>query len=410
MNTNLISDSTWTKILQGKENFEFESLSLKILLSKLKLKTKLKPEDELHYLNELKLLVKVQSVLPSMQRDINRVISRLSTESKKVLFKIEEAIPLIESGKNLLIAGDELLIKQLPQGNWIAGTIPYFAGNDGGLTSQDLLFITEVPNFIIDTKIVEYTPDSICNIYKDAYTNGFTVLIIPASSDVHLTFALNALNFEQFANSPVIGWISGVMLNEIGIKAPKVAFGNRLQISETSAVAMHIQLPDNYYAEASIINIFEEGDGDTISFNDDGFTFTDVLINGISMNFAQYLSQNKIDTKLPLVSDNSGVSINISFQKVDIENGTVELYAPVFRGRTYKIAKPLENYVKAYKNRMKDLDTNTIAFSFNCVLNYIYGEMEGEKLENITCPITFGEIAYQLLNQTFAYLKIERYH
>jgi len=409
MNIHLIPDSTWTKILQGKENYEFESLSLKILLSKLKLKTKMKPDDEIQYINELKLLVKIQSMLPSMQRDINRIIARNSPKTKNVLFTLDEAIAIIKTGKKLLIAGDECLIQQLPKGNWIAGTIPYFVGTNGGLTTQELLFIDEIPEFILETKIIEYTSDTISNIYKDAFKNGFTIIIIPSSSDVHLTFALNALNFEKFANTPVIGWISGVMLHEIGIKKPKVAFGDSLKISESSAVAMHIQLPENYYAEASIINIFEQGDGDIITFEEDGFSFTNVNINGESMNFAKYLNTHKIDTRLPLVSDNSGVSINISFQKVDVLNGKVELYAPVFRGRTYKIAKPLENYVKAYKNRMKDINTNTIAFSFNCILNYVYGEMEGEKLENITCPITFGEIAYQLLNQTFAYLKIDKF-
>lgn len=32
----------------------------------------------------------------------------------------------ISEGRYLLLAGDESVLGQLPQGNWIGGTIPYF--------------------------------------------------------------------------------------------------------------------------------------------------------------------------------------------------------------------------------------------------------------------------------------------
>jgi len=37
----------------------------------------------------------------------------------------------------------------------------------------------------------------------------------------------------------------------------------------------------------------------------------------------------------------------------------------------------------------------------------LHNLFEGKKPGNITCPITFGKIAYQLLNQTLAYVTIE---
>ena len=45
-------------------------------------------------------------------------------------------------------------------------------------------------------------------------------------------------------------------------------------------------------------------------------------------------------------------------------------------------------------------------FSCNCILNYLYGGLEGEKIPPYAGPITFGEVAYQLLNQTLAYCEI----
>lgn len=38
----------------------------------------------------------------------------------------------IGSGKSLFLAGDENLLKRLPKGNWIGGTIPYFMDRRGG--------------------------------------------------------------------------------------------------------------------------------------------------------------------------------------------------------------------------------------------------------------------------------------
>ena len=61
----------------------------------------------------------------------------------------------------------------------------------------------------------------------------------------------------------------------------------------------------------------------------------------------------------------------------------------------------------------RDLDSilahcaDGVVFSCNCILNYLYSELEGKKTGSFVGPITFGEVAYQLLNQTLVYLKIE---
>ena len=46
-------------------------------------------------------------------------------------------------------------------------------------------------------------------------------------------------------------------------------------------------------------------------------------------------------------------------------------------------------------------------FTCNCILNYLYANLEGKKTGSIVGPITFGEIAYMLLNQTMVYLTFE---
>ena len=46
-------------------------------------------------------------------------------------------------------------------------------------------------------------------------------------------------------------------------------------------------------------------------------------------------------------------------------------------------------------------------YSCNCILNYLYGDLEGKKTGGFTGPVTFGEIAYILLNQTLVKLDVK---
>lgn len=121
----------------------------------------------------------------------------------------------------------------------------------------------------------------------------------------------------------------------------------------------------------------------------------------------QYLEQNGVDTRLPLVADMYGVMANTSFRDVDLENNLVRFYAPVFEGIEYKVAAPVSDYIQTYNNLVHQYSDQRCFFSCNCILNYIYADLEGQPLQNLTGPMTFGEIAYQLLNQTLVYLRIE---
>jgi hypothetical protein len=102
-----------------------------------------------------------------------------------------------------------------------------------------------------------------------------------------------------------------------------------------------------------------------------------------------------------------GARINTSFQNVDETEKVVNLYAPVFRDVEYKIAKPVSDYVTEFNQLVPKDIGDSVFFSCNCILNYLYAELEGKKTAGITGPMTFGEVAYQLLNQTMAYIMIE---
>ncbi len=328
---------------------------------------------------------------------------------KPVLYDKDAVVTMITAGKSLLLAGDEKSLRDLPLGSWIAGTIPYFMGEKGGVFTQDHIYVTELPDYMLKNAVKIYDEHNIEQIYNDAPQHGFSVIIIPASSPTHFTFALKAPGFPGFATRPLIGWIAGTALHEQGHFA-KVFDGARGQALTNGAVVWHVELPANKLAEIDIVNIFEQGDGDTIIFSEDGFSATTALINGQTENFADYLSGNNIDTRLPLVANLQGAMINTSFQGVDKTRKQVNFYAPVFAGFRYKIAKPVGDYGEHFFTEVPEVPEgvgNKIFFACNCILNYLYADLEGREMTHFTGPVTFGEIAYQLLNQTMAYLTIE---
>lgn len=143
-----------------------------------------------------------------------------------------------------------------------------------------------------------------------------------------------------------------------------------------------------------------------ITFDKEGFQVEDCYINGKQQNFVEYLLKNSIDTKLPLVADYYGTEINVAIQQIDEQKPIVNLYAPVFKNITYKIAAPISDYVSEFYQQFPKYSVNPI-LSCNCILNYLYGELENQHTDPIVGPMTFGEIAYQLLNQTLVYLEIE---
>lgn len=323
-----------------------------------------------------------------------------------VMLSVEEVAAKIAQGKRLLVAGDERLLNQLPSGNWIGGTIANFITEQGGACTREKIHTVELPDFICGMDIRTYDEESIHHVYKDAPENGFSVIIIPAKSKVHLSFALNAPDYEGFAIRPLIGWISGVHLDDLDKITPKVHNGVTAEAIEDGAVVMHVSLPKNRVADIGIINIFEQGDEETITFSTDGFSATDAYINGEKKCFGEFIFHKKLDKRLPLVADYHGVMINTSFKEGERLEKEVEFYAPVFSGLRYKHAKPVDDYVNKYIAQLPEGLGHQILFSFHCILNYIYSELDGKKIADITGPTTFGEIAYQLLNQTMVYLRI----
>lgn len=324
------------------------------------------------------------------------------------LLGVDETAALITQGKTLLIAGDEQLLHQLPKGKWIAGSTPYLIRPDRkSLSVRDRIHVTDISAIAVNATIRVYDREALSTLYTDAGCGGFSFIIIPASSPAHIRFALNAPVYENFASQPLVGWIAGIHLDDLGTIPPCVFDGESGKKYTDEAIVMHTRPVAGKTVDVGIINIFEQGDGDSLTFTTDGFSATELLVNGVPKNFAEYIASNNLDTRLPLVADYYGASINTSFQSIT-PDGTVNFYAPVFQGVRYKHARPVADYVKLFNKRLKEDRTadRNIIFSCNCLVNYLYqGEMVTQ-VDSFSGPVTFGEIAYQLLNQTMVYLQL----
>jgi len=52
------------------------------------------------------------------------------------------------------------------------------------------------------------------------------------------------------------------------------------------------------------------------------------------------------------------------------------------------------NYAKAFESHVAACNTSNAVFICNCILNYLYGELEGKRTGSFSGPITFREIAF----------------
>ena len=315
---------------------------------------------------------------------------------------------MIAAGKVLALAGDEALLAQLPKGNWIAGTIPYFIADDGGTETRDKLFATELTRAAAATTTLKtYTLDTIKNIAADAPANGYTIVIIPAKSAVHTEYANHGRDYDDMFMKPIVGWIAGVHLSDIDSATAKVVNGADGKLLDAEAVALHVTLPDAQMATVHILNLFKQSqDADVITFAATGFSATTCFVNGQETVLSDYMAAKGLDLKLPLVADYNGAQINTSFQGVDQASRTVQFYAPVFAGIEYRQAAAVGDYIHDFE-ALAGGKHGDVEFSCNCILNYMYGELKGRKTGDLSGPVTFGEVAYQLLNQTLVYLDVQ---
>ena len=156
------------------------------------------------------------------------------------MITVQAAAELILKGVPLSLAGPESALDQLPAGNWIAGTIPYFMVASGGVVvTQGQVFATDL-SAVGNVSMACYGPDELASIAGKAPDNGFAITIIPAGSLSHTRFAADAANYEGAFLKPTVGWVAGVHLNDLGKVSPKVYDGRTATKYEDRAVVAYV--------------------------------------------------------------------------------------------------------------------------------------------------------------------------
>jgi hypothetical protein len=323
------------------------------------------------------------------------------------LMSVDAVAQLIRDQAKLSLAGPESALDALPKGNWIGGTIPYFMLEEGGkVETHGYVFVSELPEHL-GAEFNYYDNTQIGDVVGKAPANGFTMAIVTAGSRALRQFAEDVVNDPNALLRPTIGWVAGIHLSDLGTVTPKIYHGPSGMKYEDGIVVAHVTLSGDKLAAIEIVNIFEPDDGDVLRFDETGFEFNACRVNGSPVNLANYLKERHADDgKLPLVGDFAGAYINVSIQSVDPVSGKVRFYAPVFPGVDYRLAKSVANYADSFRTALDTYDAEGVTFSCNCILNFLYGELEGKSIGKFCGPITFGEIGYQLLNQTMAILRI----
>jgi hypothetical protein len=267
------------------------------------------------------------------------------------------------------------------------------------------VYIDEIQLPVSAWKIQAYTSAGLRTVATDAYANGFSYIIIPANTEAHLEYALHAPEYPEIFLKPVIGWIAGVHLDDLSRAAPVVFDGRSATCLSEGAVVLHIELPAKYQPMVHTINLFHPGTGPSIQFDKAGFEATHAIVDGKTVDFAAYIKGIAADVSLPLVADYAGTNINVSIKTIDLAAGKISFFAPVFPGVEYRLAAPMGDYAAAFSREVPKNAHPVLAC--NCILNYVFGKLDGKQTKPFVGPITFGEIAHQLVNQTLVYIACE---
>jgi hypothetical protein len=327
---------------------------------------------------------------------------------------------MIREGRVLLLAGTEKDLSTLPGGCWIGGTAGHFVTPQGGVAADGQIFYTDFTDIADGASWRSFDDGDIHEIAQYYPENGFAILILPGFSKLLGKVAGRIMEFDGLYNVPLMGWVSAVSLaglpHVLPQVLPKTFAGGPTRYDERAAV-LYVSLPAQYFAQLQIANLFGPGTGPEIRFLQPGqFSDGDCLIGGVRRNLAQYIVEHGIDRRLPLVADHEGALLNVAILLADAATGRVMLLSPVSPALTYRFAEEVLDYEAEFARAAAEIELDQAAHACICALHYHYAGLT--QLPNskgiptggpaITAPVTFGQIAYTVLNQTLACLTIGR--
>jgi hypothetical protein len=333
------------------------------------------------------------------------------------LCPVTDAARMIGAGRVLLLAGTEEDLANLPQGRWIGGTAGHFLTPQGCVPAGGVVFYIDFTALAAAASWRSFGAEDVHQLAGHYPENGFAILILPGFSQLLGQVAGSIMEFDGLYNLPLMGWVSSVPLGSLPAAAPqarpKIFAGGPVAQAERAAV-LYVTLAPQYFAQLQIANLFAPGDGPEIRFPQPGQIIDgDCLIGGVRRNLARYMAEAEIDQRLPLVADHEGALLNVAILQSEPQSGRVTLLGPVSPALTYRFAAEVPEYEAAFSHAAAEIVLEQAAHACICVLHYHYAGLTqpdggaGPAL-GITAPVTFGQIAYTVLNQTLSCLTISQ--
>jgi hypothetical protein len=329
---------------------------------------------------------------------------------------------MIGEGRVLLLAGAEEDLATLPEGCWIGGTAGYFVTPQGGVAAAGQIFYADFTTITNGASWRSFEAGNIHEIGQHYPHNGFAILILPGFSKLLGEVTGRIMEFDGLYNLPLMGWVSAVALdglpNILPRERPKT-FAGGPQAEDERAAVLYVSLPEQCFAQLHIANLFTPGSGPQIRFPAPGQTSDgDCLIGGERSNLAQYIAERGIDRRLPLIADHEGALLNVAILMADAQSGRMMFLSPVSPALTYRFAEDVLDYAAEFARAAAEIALDKAAHACICALHYHYAGLMLLKEDasplpfcgpDITAPVTFGQIAYTVLNQTLTCLTIGRH-
>lgn len=326
-------------------------------------------------------------------------------DSMHQLLSFEDTTALIKHGAVLAIAAPPKGLRGLPRGRWMGGTNHYFAGPEGGAKSDRGFFVTDLTE-VGGINFHVYHASEVGRILSDTPVNGFSLVVITPASESLREYAASAQSTKA-GRKRVVGWVAGSDQDAADAPTPFVIDGRDGKGFDDAVVAAHVALPPGDVATVHVLNPYESRGGSILRFDRLGFDAVECTVDGTPERLVDFLHrQNGGNGRLPLIGDFNGARINTSIRSLDPISGRVDFYRPVFPGIDYQLAKPIENLPRVFAEKAKELPQGPPVFGCTCLVNYLGGGFEGRSVVHPPGPITFGQVAHQLLNQTSIVLTI----
>jgi len=307
---------------------------------------------------------------------------------------IEKVKELLLQPHPLMIAGTKKTLEQLPAGNWIGGTIPFLVDQSGKRLPEDQLEITRIAGSVSKAIIKVYDLDNIHQIRHEGFKNGFSMMIVPAESRIHHSFAMNSSVYPAADKNILLGWVAGYQEDQEN--QAYVIFGPKKKFLTDQAVSIHYKLREGFIPKVEKQNCFVPSDGPDLKFPQSGFSTDKIEVQGKSMKIKDFLKQYDIDYRFPLIRLEERES-NVSLKK--LEGDRLHFYAPIFKNQRYRWSR--------LASEKKEPTITDPVFSCNCILNHIENSVTLCD-HRIPGPVTFGEISENLLNQTSLLFHIKK--